>query len=90
MATPTSSTSEQPERRPHAKTDKAQIVVVDFGKSQRRRKVRRLRKGRGKLMTRIESIVSELVEAGTVPATAQPVVIVVRERKEMMSWPFGR
>jgi hypothetical protein len=49
---------------------------------------KRLRKGRGTLVTRIDEIVEELVEAGTVKANAQPVVIVVRE-KLALPWPFA-
>jgi hypothetical protein len=41
--------------------------------------VKRLRKGKGKLFTHVERIVSDLAEAGTVKASTQPVVIVVRE-----------
>jgi hypothetical protein len=55
------------------------IVVVDLDEPQPTRLVRRLRKGQGKLMTRVERIVADLVEVGTVKSTAQPVVIVMRE-----------
>jgi hypothetical protein len=55
------------------------IVVVDLEEAQPARLVKRLRKGQGKLMSRVERIVADLVEAGTVKSTAQPVVIVVRE-----------
>jgi hypothetical protein len=64
-----------------------QVVVVDLGKRQSRKNIKRLRKGRGKLMPRVERIVDELVQAGTVKADAQPVVIVVRERADK-TWPF--
>ena len=56
-----------------------QIVIVDFDEAQPSRLVSRLRKGRGKLVNKVEKIVSELVEAGTIKSTAQPVVLVVRE-----------
>jgi hypothetical protein len=88
MANPTNP-AEPPERSTRAKTDKVEIVVVDFGKAQRKKQVRRLRQGRGKLMARVESLVGELVEAGTVSASMKPVVIVVRERAEL-PWPFGQ
>jgi len=55
------------------------IVVVDLEEPQPSRLVSRLRKGRGKLMNRVDRIVNDLVAAGTVKSTAQPVVIVVRE-----------
>jgi hypothetical protein len=71
----------------HETTAKPQLVVVDLSRRQSTRQVRRLRKGRGSLVTRIDEIVEELVESGTVKADAQPVVIVVRE-KVSMPWPF--
>ena len=77
MANPATSSGEQ--AREHEKTGKSQIVVVELGEAQSSRDVKRLRKGQGKLFTHVERIVSDLAEAGTVKASAQPVVIVVRE-----------
>jgi hypothetical protein len=74
-ATATSTT----ESREREKVSKSQIVVVDLDETQPSRLVSRLRKGKGKLLTRVERIVSELVEAGTIKSPAQPVVLVVRE-----------
>jgi hypothetical protein len=82
----TGSTSEQREHR-QERADKTQIVVVDLGQRQSRKQISRLRKGRGKLMSRIETILHELAEAGTVKASAQPVVFVVREELSL-PWPF--
>jgi hypothetical protein len=79
-------TGESREHRQADKSDKAQIVVVDFGKRQTRKQIKRLRRGQGKLVNRVEGIVNDLVTAGTVKSTAQPVVIVVREKQR---WPFG-
>src|SRR2546426_7523576 len=73
------STAEQRGSRDQDKTAKHPIVVVDLGEAQSSRHVNRLRKGQGKLMAHVEQIVSDLIEAGTVKSTAQPVVIVVRE-----------
>ena len=73
--------------RPHEATAKPQLVLVDLSRRQSTRQLRRLRKGRGALVTRIDEIVQELVESGTVKADAQPVVIIVRE-KIAMPWPF--
>jgi hypothetical protein len=71
------------------KQGKAEIVLVDFGEPQAAQQVKRLRKGRGKLMTRIERVVSDLVADGTVKSGAQAVVVVVREQPSM-PWPsFG-
>ena len=60
-----------------------QLLVVDLGKRQSPKQVKRLRKGRGKLVGRIDQIIAELVDAGTVKAGAQPIVIVVRERMDI-------
>jgi hypothetical protein len=72
--------------RPQEKSGTSQIVVVDLAEAQPSRLVRRLRKGEGKLMARVERIVADLVEAGTVKSTAQPVVIVVRETLAPWYW----
>ena len=77
--------AEQREQRDQARP---QLVVVDLGKRQNPKQVNRLRKGRGKLVRRIDDIVGELIEANTVKANAQPVVIVVRERMPL-PWPFS-
>jgi Family of unknown function (DUF6200) len=78
MATPGTTAAER-ESRQQEKTGTSQIVVVDLDEPQPARRVRLLRKGRGKLMARVERIVADLAEAGTVKSGAQPVVIVVRE-----------
>lgn len=63
----------------HEKTSGSQIVIVDLEDAQPNHLVKKLRKGSGKLMTKVERIVGDLVQAGTIKSTAQPVVIVVRE-----------
>jgi Family of unknown function (DUF6200) len=75
MATATSGTSETREKSDHG----ASIVVVDLGEPQSHAAVSHLCKGRGPLFTHVEKIVKELVTEGTVKASAQPIVIVVRE-----------
>jgi hypothetical protein len=54
-------------------------VVVELARRRNPEQIRRLRKGRGKLVYDIEDAVAELVQSGTIKADAQPVVIVVRE-----------
>ena len=66
---------------------KSQLLVVDLGKAQSRKRIKQLRRGEGKLMGKIDDILGELVQAGTLDRNAQPVVIVVRE--ETLRWPFG-
>lgn len=84
MAATAAGTTEH--REPRDAAGKAEIVIVDLDKVQTSRNVRLLRKGRGKLARRVERIVNELVEAGTVKSTAQPVVIVVRESMSPLSF----
>jgi hypothetical protein len=76
------------EPRETEKTSNAKLVVVDFGKPQSSKRIKRLRQGTGKLMGRIETIVSELVEAGTIKSNSQPIVIVVREETRL-PWMLG-
>lgn len=60
--------------------DPKAMVVVDLGKKQSRKNVRRLRKGRGKLASKVEDLLADLREAGTLDAQSQAVVVVVREK----------
>ncbi len=63
------------------------LLVVDVGKKQRRKNIRALRKGEGKLFDKISSLVNELKENGTVKGDAQPLVIVVREKeRRLLAW----
>jgi Family of unknown function (DUF6200) len=64
------------ETEKHAKSS---LVVVELAKRRSPEQVRRLRKGRGRLVTDIEDAVDELVKSGTIKSGTQPVVIVVRE-----------
>ncbi len=54
------------------------ICVLDMGKHKKKR-VKQLRRGKGKLLRRVENAIDDLKEEGIVPATAQMVVVVVRE-----------
>jgi len=85
MAAAAPNPTEQREARETEKTGKS-LVVVDLGEAQPIGEVKRLRRGKGNLFHHVERIVSDLVEAGTVKASAQPVVIVVREFSGV--WPF--
>ena len=63
--------------------EKPRLVVVELAKRRTHDQVRRLRKGRGKLVTDIEKVLEELASSGTIDGAAQPVVIVVREASLM-------
>jgi hypothetical protein len=55
-------------------------IIIDLGKK-KRRLVKKLRKGRGKLVDRVEDVVQDLRKAGSLADPNQPVVVVVREKK---------
>jgi len=58
------------------------FVVVDLGKKQKRKSIKQLRKGTGKLTGQINELLEEMREQGTLAPGAQPVVIVVREKRK--------
>jgi hypothetical protein len=70
---------EEREHRETEKPDKLPLIVVELRKRRPPEQVRRLRKGRGKLVMDIDEVMDELVEEGTVKSGTQPVVIIVRE-----------
>ena len=74
-STTTTSTDERPNRLgPNP-------VVVDMG-THGRGAIRKLRKGRGKLLDEVSDVVGQLAADGTVTKNAQVVIVVVRERPE--------
>jgi len=80
-----SSSSKEPAKPEHKKSS-GSLVVVELAKRRSPEQVRRLRKGRGKLVSDIDEVVNELVEAGTIKADTPPVVIVVRESSASLLW----
>src|SRR5690348_13675981 len=79
-----SPTSEPPERivtttaPAPEQSERGVVCVVDLGEHSRQR-VRRLRRGEGRLMERVEDAVAALTENGVLSAGAQTVVVVVRQ-----------
>jgi len=59
-------------------------VIIDLGKK-KRKAIKLLRNGHGKLMDDVRDAIEELSSAGTVNADAQPVIIIV-ERKPKEGW----
>ena len=55
-------------------------VVIDLGKKGRK-KIKKLRKGRGPLLETVDDAITELKEKGEVSKSAAPVIVVVREKK---------
>lgn len=60
---------------------RTRAVVVDLAKRRRRRDIKQLRRGEGKLMAEVEALIDRLITAKTIDKSAQPVVLVVRERR---------
>jgi len=58
-------------------------VIVDLGKH-RRKQIKRLRRGEGKLMDDVNDTLEEMRTAGTLSPASQPVVIIVRERRRKL------
>lgn len=57
-------------------------IIIDMGKK-KRRQVRKLRKGRDcSLMDRIRDAIEEGIAAKAIPTNAQPVIVVVKEKKK--------
>jgi hypothetical protein len=54
-------------------------VIVDLGK-RRKKLVRRLRNGGGRLMDEVQAAIGEIQRTGRISANAQPVIVVVREK----------
>lgn len=63
-----------------AKTDTKAPIIVDLGK-QRRKKVKGLRSGTGRLAETLNGCLDELRTAGTLAPNSQTVVVIVRERR---------
>ena len=80
------SSSSKEHAKPETKKSSGSLVVVELARRRSAEQVRRLRKGRGKLVSDIDEVVNELVEAGTIKADTPPVVIVVRESSASLLW----
>lgn len=59
-------------------------VVIDLGKK-KRKAVKLLRKGQGKLMDDVRDAIDELTSAGTMKGDPQPVIVIV-ERRPKAGW----
>ncbi len=64
------------------KDAKGIVCVLDLGEHSRKR-VRRLRRGEGKLMDKVEDAIAALHEEGVLDGAAQTVVVVVRQEQRL-------
>jgi hypothetical protein len=91
MASPvaSSSTVESVKNPEVSSTQSAQSpLVVDIGKKSRKQ-VRQLRDGEGKLLAEVSALIEQLRTSGSIHPLAQPVIVVVREKRKARSllWP---
>lgn len=76
MSAATAATAES--KKPTEEAEAGIVCVLDLGEH-RRKRVKKLRKGEGRLMEKVEDAVASLQEQGVLKADAQTVVVVVRE-----------
>lgn len=64
-------------------------VVIDLGKK-KRKLVKRMRRGKGKLMDDVVESIEDLKESGEINKDAQPVIVVLRQKKKKQKgFPFS-
>lgn len=86
MATTSSAAAAEPIRKTDT-TERSAPVVLDLGKH-RRKQIKQLRRGEGRLLDDINGAIDELRTVGTIGAAAQPVVIIVREKARKLKSMF--
>jgi hypothetical protein len=64
--------------------EKQNPIVLDLGKH-KRKSVKQLRRGEGKLLNEALESIQELQRVGTIPQSAQPVILIVREKSKPKS-----
>lgn len=65
-----------------SKEDDRKLIVVDIAKKQKRKSIRSLRRGKGRLMGKINDLLDEMREQGAVSEQSQPIVVVVRQKEK--------
>jgi len=61
-------------------------IILDLGKK-RRKQIKLLKKGTGKLMNEVQDCMQELKQAGRIAEHARPVIVLVRERRRRLMLP---
>lgn len=73
--------------KPAEQPEHGGVVLVDLGKQSRKR-LKRLRRGEGRLMEEVVETVRRLREAGEIDANAAPVVFIAREKEDRLTLPW--
>jgi predicted CopG family antitoxin len=60
-------------------------IIIDMGKK-KKKDIKRLRKGKGKLMSDVDNCIQELREAGEITSSVRPVVVVVTQKQTRQRW----
>jgi hypothetical protein len=61
-------------------------IILDLGKK-KRKQIKQLKKGTGKLMTEVQDCIQELKQAGRVADHARPVIVLIKERPRKLMLP---
>ena len=68
-----------------AVAEQKSMLLLDLG-TKSKKNVRKLRKGRGKLMSRINGTIEDLKTEGEIGENSQVVVVVVKQRDRKRGW----
>jgi len=68
-----------------AVVEQKSMLLLDLG-TKSKKNVRRLRKGRGKLLNRINGTIEDLKADGEIDENSQVVVVVVKQRDRKRGW----
>jgi hypothetical protein len=70
---------------PTATAAESSVIIVDMGKK-KRKQIKRLRRGGGKLMEQVGKAMEQLQAEGEVNADSPVVVVIVREKRKKSGW----
>jgi hypothetical protein len=84
MADTTTKPAGNPRGNAPADEGTEELCIVDLGR-QTRKRIRRLRRGQGPLMRKVDNAVEALREEGVIEGGAAVVVVLVRERTTLAS-----
>ena len=63
----------------------ASPIIIDLGKK-KKKDIKRLREGTGKLMDDVDNCIQELQDAGEITGSVRPVVVVVAQKRPRQRW----
>lgn len=59
------------------------VCIIDVG-TQSRKRIKKLKRGEGKLMSKIDDIVQDLIDENVVPEGAATVIVIVKQEQSIM------